>query len=225
MKGFLPMKVLIADDHELFRDGLRLIVEDTFANSDILESDSFSEALSQIDRQNDIDLALIDFGMPGIDGFNGISILRTKLPSTPIIVVSGREDRETIYDTLRAGASGYIPKSASRSRIAHILEAVFEGGIYFPEDVLDSLHDIGGPRHSRESIIATLTPRQLEVLMLVCKGKSNKEIASLLVLTEGTVKVHLGAIFRSLGVPNRTSAAMLCARVGLEDGPCSPASA
>ena len=117
---------------------------------------------------------------------NGITTLRTKLPSTPIVVVSGREDRETIYDTLRAGASGYIPKSASRARIAGILETVFEGGIHFPEDVLDTLHSREEPAQTRESIIAALTPRQLEVLALVCKGQSNKEIAAALAFIKST---------------------------------------
>ncbi len=219
------MRILIADDHELFRDGLRLIVEDTFAGAEIREAENFTSALSLIDRQGDIDLALVDFGMPGLDGFNGITTLRTKIPSTPIVVVSGREDRETIYDTLRAGASGYIPKSASRARIAGILETVFDGGIHFPEDVLDTLHSREEPAQTRESIIAALTPRQLEVLALVCKGQSNKEIAASLELTEGTVKVHLGAIFRALRVTNRTSAAMLCASVGMEESPHPFASA
>lgn len=208
------MRILIADDHELFRDGIRLVVEDTFAGSEIREAKNFTVALSLVDRQSDFDLALVDFGMPDLDGFNGIAMLRAKLPSTPIVVVSGREDRETIYDTLRAGASGYILKSASRSRIVNILETVFEGGIHFPEDVLETLHAQDEPKLTRENIVDALTPRQLEVLTLVCKGKSNKEIAAVLELTEGTVKVHLGAIFRALGVANRTSAAMLSARVG-----------
>ena len=133
------MKILIADDHVLFRDGLRLIVEDTFPGSGIFEAANFSEALSLIDRQSDIDLALVDFGMPGIDGFNGISTLRARLPSTPLVVISGREDRETILDTLRAGASGYVPKGTSRARIAKILESVFHGGIHFPQEVIEAI--------------------------------------------------------------------------------------
>lgn len=208
------MRILIADDHELFRDGIRLVVEDTFANCEIREAENFTAALSLIERQSDFDLALVDFGMPDLDGFNGVAMLRTRLPSTPIVIVSGREDRETIYDTLRAGASGYILKSAPRGRIVKILETVVEGGIHFPEDVLETLHANNTPKLSRENIIAALTPRQIEVLTLVCKGKSNKEIAAVLELTEGTVKVHLGAILRTLGVANRTSAAMLSASAG-----------
>ncbi|PKQ07876.1 MAG: DNA-binding response regulator [Alphaproteobacteria bacterium HGW-Alphaproteobacteria-11] len=211
------MKVLIADDHVLFRDGLRLIVEDTFPGSGIFEATNFGEALALIDRQSDIDLALVDFGMPGIDGFNGISTLRARLPSTPLVVISGREDRETILDTLRAGASGYVPKGTSRARIAQILESVFNGGIHFPQEVIEAINTMGRAEHTRESVVAALTPRQLDVLVLVGKGYSNKEIALALKLMEGTVKVHLGAIFRALGVQNRTRAAMICVKLGFVD--------
>ena len=211
------MKFLIADDHALFRDGLKLIVEDTFADSEVLEAANFTEALSMVGRQHDIDMTLADFGMPGMDGFNGISTLRARLPSTPLVVISGREDRETILDTLRAGASGFIPKGSSRTQIAKILETVISGGIHFPQEVIEAINTLGRAEHTRESVIATLTPRQLDVLVHVGMGHSNKEIAHMLNLTEGTVKVHLGAIFRALGVQNRTRAAMVCVKLGLVD--------
>ncbi|MFN4231259.1 response regulator [Parvibaculum sp.] len=209
------MKILIADDHVLFRDGLKLIVEDTFSDAEVVEADNFTEALIQVDRQVDIDMALVDFGMPGMEGFNGISTLRARLPSTPLVVISGREDRETILDTLRAGASGFIPKGSPRARIANILETVLHGGIHFPQEVIEAMNTLGRAEHTRDSVIATLTPRQLDVLVLVGKGHSNKEIAQTLNLTEGTVKVHLGAIFRALGVQNRTRAGMVCVKLGL----------
>lgn len=211
------MKILIADDHALFRDGLKLIVEDSFDGGDILEAASFNEALAIAEKQNDIDLALVDFGMPGMNGFSGISTLRTKLPSTPLVVISGREDRETILDTLRAGASGFIPKGSSRAQIARIIETVLAGGIHFPQEVIEAINTLGRAEHTRDSVIAALTPRQLDVLIHVGRGQSNKEIAQMLNLTEGTVKVHLGAIFRALGVQNRTRAAMVCVKLGLVD--------
>src|SRR5690606_20111836 len=105
-------KFLIADDHALFRDGLKLIVEDTFTDSDVLEAANFTEALSMVGRQHDIDMTLADFGMPGMDGFNGISTLRARLPSTPLVVISWRIGQGPILDNLRAGASGLMPNGS-----------------------------------------------------------------------------------------------------------------
>jgi DNA-binding NarL/FixJ family response regulator len=215
------MRILIGDDHLLFREGLRRLLEQLSADAEFVDASTFDEVLSAAEASStDIDLALIDLQMPGWPGFRGIATLRGLLPKTPIVVVSASESVSDMKAAFEHGSSGYIPKSSSVKVMLGALNLVFSGGVYVPpaalmtpdgapgSDVPGILHPSGG-RYGA----ASLTHRQWEVLNCLREGKSNKQIAYELGLSEGTVKIHVTAIFKSLGVKNRTQAVIAAAEI------------
>ncbi len=205
------MKILIGDDHVLFREGLRRLLEQLKDGASFGEASNFDELLAMAGSGEPYDLVLTDLRMPGWPGFSGIGALQAKQPKAKIVVVSASEAHADVRDALENGAAGYIPKSSSVKIMLSALDLIFSGGIYVPATVLRD----SGDAEPRAAVLPAdpqleqlLTHRQREVLDRLREGKSNKQIAHELGLSEGTVKIHMTAIFKSLGVRNRTQAAM-----------------
>ena len=196
------MKVLLADDHTLFREGLRLVLESLVNGPlEIVEANDYLQALALVSKDSCIEIGLIDLNMPGMDRFDGIASLKSASDDLQVIVISASNDTDDVRRAFECGASGFVSKSASSAAMIQAIRLVLEGETFFspPIPILD------------ESAI-NLTPRQRDVLAMVREGKSNKEIARDLHLAEITVKLHVTAILRVLGVENRTQAAIFAAK-------------
>ncbi|MBP2303152.1 response regulator [Azospirillum picis] len=212
------MKILIGDDHVLFREGLRRLLEQLRENATFAEASNFDELLdmaaSGAASGEGYDLVLTDLRMPGWPGFSGIGMLRDRQPNAKVVVISASEAQTDVREALENGAAGYIPKSSSVKIMLSALDLIFSGGVYVPATVLregTETDQRGGGAvmpPSDPQLEQLLTQRQREVLDRLREGKSNKQIAHELGLSEGTVKIHMTAIFKSLGVRNRTQAAM-----------------
>ncbi len=219
------MKILIADDHELFLKGLEMILADYDKTAEIVTAKSYSEIFSVMDKTADFDLILTDLAMPGAHWLEAIKKIHGETPDTPIIILSAVFDKEIVQKTLDIGAAGYIPKTSSRDVIISAVNLVLSGGIYIPAEllhnsnqselnILKSIENVsvtGDPKNN----VKILSPRQIDVLKLIASGKSNKQIAYDLGLTEGTVKLHVTAILRILGVYNRTGAVTKATTLGI----------
>lgn len=224
------MEILITDDHELIRDGLRYMLRQLDEDAIILEACNCTEAVAIAKEHGQLDLILLDLSMQDSDGIEALKILRDCVPSTPIVVVSGFEDQGTVNSVLDCGAQGFIPKSSNSEVMVSALRLVFAGGIYLPPQLLESNANISRKKASMKYPAETastqalnshtsqeLTLRQLEVLSLICKGLSNKEICRKLGLAEGTVKIHVTAILKTLAVSSRTQAVLAAQKFGLTD--------
>lgn len=219
------LRVLIADDHPLFREGLRGLVTQLDDKVTVAEAGSLPEAQQLINQQGSFDLLLIDLRMPGMDGVEGIKSLKKLAPNAPLVVISGFESKRNAEQSLEAGASGFIPKSAAINVTLNALKLVMLGEIYLPPGLMygqqgqedeDPAHPTApAPRTFDPALLAPLTQRQYDVLALLGQGKSNKDIADTLGISEGTVKVHVGAILKVLGASNRTQAALMAIDAGI----------
>jgi DNA-binding NarL/FixJ family response regulator len=211
------MKVLLADDHALFREGVRMVLE-SLAEEPIetLEASDFPQALALLRATPDVDVALIDLTMPGMDGISAVGAIRRSAPDVYLVVVSASEDPQMVRRTLDAGAHGYICKSAGSASMMQGIRSVLGGDTFVsPNLVVPEVATPSGDGLDAERLRSLLTPRQRDVLAMLRQGKSNKEVARDLNLAEITVKLHVTAILRSLGCENRTQAAILAARLGL----------
>jgi DNA-binding NarL/FixJ family response regulator len=213
------MKILIADDHELFRDGLRHVLTQLDDSITIVEASDYPQALALAQNEKDIDIVLLDLGMPGMAWNDGLQHLRDLLPcEVPVIVLSASDDRRHVLQAVNLGAAGFIPKTSSSRVMLSALKLVLSGGVYLPPALLEQDPDLPqdlGVGASAENAASFLTPRQREVLALLGQGKSNKEIARVLQLAEGTVKLHVTAILKALNVNNRTRAVVAATQLGL----------
>lgn len=210
------MKILIGDDHLLFREGLRRLLEQLHAEASFVEAGTFGEVIGHCNDGERFDVVLMDLHMPGWPGFDGLREVRDLQPGTPVVVISASESLSDIRGALDAGATGYIPKSSSVKVMMGALNLVFSGGIYVPPGAITYGGDTAPRRRATEPGADRggtygLTQRQREVLDCLRAGKSNKQIAYELGLSEGTVKIHVTAIFKSLGVKNRTQAVIAAA--------------
>jgi DNA-binding NarL/FixJ family response regulator len=203
MPGTQAYRFLIADDHPLFRDALRLTMSVRHPDAPIVEAGTFGGVIERLADDDDIDLILLDLTMPGMHGLAGLVFLRTQHPGVPIVVVSASEDAATIRQALRYGVSGYIPKSLATEMIGEAIEAVLQGGLWVPPGIELAGRDELNPAATR---IQSLTPQQLRVLMMLSEGLLNKQIAHSLDVSEATVKAHVSAILQKLGVDSRTQA-------------------
>jgi len=209
-------KILLADDHAVFRSGLKLVLADLDPEAVILEAEDYTVALAIAAEEDGFDLALIDLAMPGMDDFAGLTALCKRLDHVPVVVVSASDDQTNVRRALQCGASGYIPKTLNASIIINALRLVVSGGFYLPPSLLgcepgaDSV-----PANAEDPVLVQLTPRQTDVLGLLSRGLSNKEVARELDLAEGTVKLHVTALLKVLGVTNRTHAVVKAASLGL----------
>jgi len=193
--------VLIADDHPLFRDALAQIVGSTLPHARVVECGTIQDAQEALARQ-DFELVLLDVNMPGMNGMAGLLALRNSAPATPVVIVSGREDRETVDQAMGCGAAGFIPKSLSRDGMRDALRAVLAGEISLPQEAPQDRHEA----------VATLSSQQRRVLEMISAGKANKIIAYELSISESTVKAHVTAILRKLNLRSRIQAALYATR-------------
>jgi DNA-binding NarL/FixJ family response regulator len=209
---------LIADDDEFFRMALVTILRSRLGFTDVVETASLDEALDQLANIQDISVALFDLSMPGMESAASLAAVREGFPDIRVAVVSGSTRRQDILMALEAGVHGYVPKGLGAAELSQALRMVLDGVIYVPPSLADVPRSPGESHRApdRTEPIASdlpLTPRQREVLALIGDGKSNKEIARALNLGEGTVKIHLAALFRNLGVSSRAGAAAAGARL------------
>lgn len=214
------MKLILADDHTLFRDGLALLLKAHCADYEVWEGDGLDAALAAVQAHPDAEVALLDLNMPGMNGIEGIRRFVELNPSLPLIILTGAEDPQQIQDVLSAGASGFIPKSSTPAVMLSAIQLVLAGGTYIPPQFLSSAavtpHTSEMPS-IRERAQTQLTDRQMQVLRLLAAGRPNKAICRELNIEEGTVKAHIATVFRVLDVANRTEAASVARAIGLLD--------
>jgi len=205
------MRIVIADDHPLVRGALRTSITALLGPVEIIEAGSFEE-LAPAFSGGDIDLVLLDLTMPGVQGFSGLLYLRASHPATPVIIVSGNEDRTVIRRCIELGASGYIPKSLDGAAMGSAIQQVLDGGSWTPDDIdLTSAPDATTSDMVRR--LASLTPQQVRVLMMLSTGLLNKQIAYELSVSEATVKAHVSAILQKLDVDSRTQAVIAASKI------------
>ncbi|HYM03847.1 MAG TPA: response regulator transcription factor [Stellaceae bacterium] len=205
-------RLVIADDHPLFRDALRLTIGQSFGEADIVEADSFDSLRARLEAVPDTDLVLLDLNMPGIRAFSGLLYIRASFSAVPVAIISANEEPRVMRLALELGASGYIPKSATPGEIRAALAALLAGKTWLPP-TLDPRRSPEDPEAAMVAGLASLTPQQVRVMMLLSDGLLNKQIAHLLDVTEATVKAHVSAILQKLGVDNRTQAVIVARRL------------
>jgi DNA-binding NarL/FixJ family response regulator len=213
----LALRFVIADDHPLFRDALRLTIERTFGETKIAEADSFDSLQACLEAAPDTDLVLLDLKMPGTRGFSGLLYIRAAFPAVPVAIISANEERRVMRLALEFGAVGYIPKSATPAEIRAALSELLAGQMWVPAK-FDARRPSDDPEAALVAGLASLTPQQVRVLMMLTDGLLNKQIAGLLDVTEHTVKAHVSAILLKLGVDNRTQAVIVARELAGDSG-------
>jgi DNA-binding NarL/FixJ family response regulator len=205
-------RLLIADDHPLFRGALREAVVGLVDRADIAEAGTFEEMSKLLDASSEVDLILLDLSMPGVRGFSGLMFLRAQYPSLPVLVVSANDDPSVIRRCMDFGASGFMPKTLGIEQMRDAIKRVLGGGVWTPPDV-----DLTGGADAESAALmarlASLTPQQVRVLMMLSEGMLNKQIAYELSVSEATVKAHVSAILQKLGVDSRTQAVIAAAKI------------
>ncbi|OMH29461.1 response regulator transcription factor [Motiliproteus sp. MSK22-1] len=217
-------KLLIADDHPLFREAIADVIRNRFPQAELFEAQDLLSCLSIAEQHDELDMVLLDLKMPGMDGLNGLLQLRNQSPTIPVVIVSAEEDKSTILQAMTYGAVGFIIKSLPRAEMSDALEQVIEGQVYLPSDVIRT--DVAAPIISStpetEEMVSTeqlrsLTRKQLLVLERMNQGESNKQIAYHLNIAETTVKAHVSAVLRKLNVHNRIQAVLCTGSVNFDE--------
>ena len=222
MSALSTAKLIIADDHPLFRGALKGAIEAFMPDATVRVAEGLDELGRVLADERDVDLVLLDLTMPGVQGFSGLIYLRAQFPDVPIVIVSATEEPVVIRRAVEFGASGFIPKSLDIDGIGNAIRTILSGDIWAPPDVdLDTAED-------REIIdlvrrIGRLTPQQMRVLMMLSEGLLNKQIAYELTVSEATVKAHVSAILQKLGVDSRTQAVIAASRIGATSRPLAGA--
>ncbi len=222
------MKILIADDHELFLNGLEFVLGTEFKDAKIVTAKSYTEIFERLKKETDFDLIVTDLAMPGSNWIEALDKMHEEAKDVPIIIISAVFDKEILQRTLEVGVAGYIPKSSSNAVIMSAINLVLAGGVYIPKELLSNKIDnneltqeIKRLKSLSENELKKgdkkLTPRQIDVIKAIGRGLPNKLIAYELGLTEGTVKVHITVILKILGVTNRTAALMEAVKQGYID--------
>jgi DNA-binding NarL/FixJ family response regulator len=212
------LKLLVIEDHALVREGMVQTLLQLADKVEVREAADCETGCTLLDRSDDFDLVLLDLALPGIDGLTCLNLFRQRYPALPVVIVSAYDDTHTVNRALKAGAAGFVPKAYSSDRLLDALHRVLDGAIYVPEQTLPANGGVGLAVPAAKGVTPTeigLTGRQADVLGLMVKGSSNREIADLLGLSEGTVKIHITAIFKALGVTSRTQALVAVARKGV----------
>ena len=212
MKDVVQYRLVIADDHPLFRGALREAVVGLMDVVDIQEAGTFDEVVALLDKGGETDLVLLDLSMPGARGFSGLMYIRAQYPSVPVIVVSANDDPAAIRRCMEFGASGFIPKTLSVDEMRTAISGILKGGVWTPNDV-DLSAGADAETAALMARMATLTPQQVRVLMMLSEGLLNKQIAYQLGVSEATVKAHVSAILQKLGVESRTQAVIAAAKI------------
>jgi len=205
-------RLVIADDHPLFRNALRQAVASVVNSAVIDEAGSFEDLTTLLEKDAEVDLILLDLTMPGISGFSGLIYLRAQYPAVPVVIVSASDDAATIRRSLDFGASGFIPKRFGVDTLRDAILKVMEGEIWVPPDT--DLNAAADPDMTKlRDRLVTLTPQQVRVLMMLSEGLLNKQIAYELGVSEATIKAHVSAILQKLGVESRTQAVIAAAKI------------
>jgi DNA-binding NarL/FixJ family response regulator len=217
------MRILIVDDHALVRHGMGYVVKEGFPDADVVEAEGAAAALEAM-REAPADLALVDVRMPDLDGLELLRAMKTEWPNVPVIMLSTYENAPYVKRALSDGAAGYLLKDATPEDLGQAINVAISGGgnVLSPRVIQNLFEEVESPgdtlangngRHRRTEY--NLTHREHDILALLAEGRSNRSIAQNLFLSEKTVKAHLAAIFRKLGVTNRTQAAMMAVQLGV----------
>lgn len=209
------MKVLIADDHALFRDGLSMHIEKLDPEAVIFQAGNYSQVLKILDDEKKLDLILLDLDMPDMKWEDGLFEIMKKSADARFVVISAAEDSRSIRRIIDSGISGYIPKRSDTKVLTGALKLILDGGTYLPPSILEGSGGGSGSSSSQRGKNKTLTVRQTEVLSLVAEGMSNKQIAYKMGVSEATVKLHINALLRAVGATNRTQAVIVAQKMGL----------
>jgi len=205
-------QVLIADDHPLFRGALREAVNGLFDRIGVAEAGTFEEVVERLEAGGELDLILLDLQMPGARGFSGLMYLRAQYPSLPVAIVSANDDPAVIRRCMAFGAAGFLPKTLGVEALRAAIGRVLAGEMWTPPDV-----ELAGEADAESAALirrlATLTPQQVRVLMMLSTGLLNKQIAFELGVSEATVKAHVSAILQKLGVESRTQAVIAAGKI------------
>ena len=220
------MKILVVDDHPLVRDGMHHLLAPLAASVKVLEASDCAAALALARAHPDIHLILLDLNLPGVRGFEALDSLRREQPAMPVVILSMHRDRQAVLEAFRRGAMGFIPKASAKAVIVNALRLVLSGGVYVPpEAVIEAGGSDGdatalGVRSpsSRSPCPLGLTARQEQVLALLMRGKSNKDICRVLGIAERTVKIHVTAVLNALKVTSRTQAVIAANELGFDPG-------
>lgn len=213
------MKVLVVDDHALIREALHSVLKQLNREAVIFEASNSQKAMRIVEEHPDISFILLDINLPDRDGFSVLRELRERYATIAIVILSSSDDQDTVKRAFKLGALGFIPKTTEREVILNAIKLVFSGGVYIPSQMLEEtrsprLIDEPAGRDSFKGI--GLTDRQIEVLALLMKGRSNKVIARTLNMAVPTVKNHITAVLKTLGVASRTEAIIKVGKMGWE---------
>jgi len=208
------MKILIVDDHALFRSGMVHLLQSLTPEPDVVESKNLSDAEVALRSVEGIDMVLLDLKLDDAVGVDSLLKLRKVAPETPIVVLSGEHDSDVILRCIDNGAMGFITKSATHDELLSAIRLIVAGGVYLPRNVT-VMHNRPASERTDVALLASLSDRQREVLAYLLQGKPNKTISNNMDISQNTVKAHLSAIFRTLGARNRTEAVYFAARAGV----------
>ena len=213
-------RFVVADDHPLFRGALREAVSTLFEPADVFEAGGLDDLQALLEREADMDLVLLDLTMPGVRGFSGLLFLRAQFPGVPVVIVSANEEPDVIRRCMEFGASGFLPKTLDVEIMRAAIRRVLDGGVWTPPDV-DLSGEADAATRDLVARLATLTPQQVRVLMMLSEGLLNKQIAFELKVSEATVKAHVSAILQKLGVESRTQAVIAASKIETGNWPRS----
>ena len=218
------MNVIIVDDHALIREALHAVLKQLKQEAVIFEASNGRQAMHLVEEHPDTSLILLDINLPDRDGFSILRELRDRYPTIAVIILSSSSDQDTVKRAFKLGALGFIPKTTEREVMLNAIELVFSGGIYIPSEILE---ETASPRPPDRPMMHDslkglgLTDRQIEVMALLMKGKSNKIIARALDMAVSTVKNHVTVVLKALGVTSRTEAVIKLGKMGWESSPKS----
>lgn len=206
-------RIIVADDHPLFREAIQQALAGLFGDVSFVEADSFESVEAAARENEDAELVLLDLDMPGAHGFSALAWLRAQYPALPVVIVSAMSDPTIMRRAIEFGASGFIPKSSPITEIGQAVRAVQDGDVWLPESALAAADENLSEDRQLAERVASLTPQQFRVLMMITDGLLNKQIAGELDVSEATVKAHVTAIFRKMHVRSRTQAAVAARRL------------